>query len=89
MDKDTAGVALPPRAVKLLRWIIAYHRRAGYMPTIREMAVAQRMRSTGSPRYYLGILERHGHVVRATGLPRTLCVTEAGHAVAQPGGGNG
>jgi repressor LexA len=86
--RSGAPVALPPRAVALLRWIITYQRRAGYAPSVREMAKAFDMKSTAGARYYLAMLEKRGHVVRAGGLSRALCVTDAGHEVAQPGGAN-
>lgn len=69
---------IPVRALALLRWIQGYQAKNGYMPTIREMAGAFRMKSNNGPRYYLNILEQRGYVIRAGGLARTLRVTEAG-----------
>ena len=78
---------VPERAVALLRWVVHYHERAGYMPTTREMAAALRFSSTASPRYYLAMLAGGGYVVLAPGLARSLCVTEAGRRLVPPQGG--
>ena len=88
MDQGAARVSLHPRGMRLLRWIIGYQRRAGYAPSTREMALAIGTQSTGSVRYHLNILARHGHILLAHGIARAVCVTESGRkAAARPPGG--
>lgn len=84
MDQSKAVSTAPKLALALLRWILDYHERTGYMPTIREMAKGFRMRSNNGPRYYLAILEDRGYLVRSGGLARTLRITRAGQAAARP-----
>jgi SOS-response transcriptional repressor LexA len=67
----------------LLRWIVRHDERRGYMPTIREMALAFKMKSHTGARYYLAMLDERGYIVRARGLARTLRVTEAGAKAAR------
>jgi len=73
---------VPARALMLLRFIMDYKRRAGFGPSQREMQEAFGMKSSNSPRYYLGILERAGYLVRSAGLARTIRVTERGERAA-------
>ena len=81
MGQGAARVS--PRAVALLRWVVRFHARWGYMPTAREIAVAMGMRSHTGARYHLTRLERGGYVVCGRGgLARTLIVTQAGYDVA-------
>lgn len=80
------AVALPQRALDLLRWTLEYHRRTGYMPSVREQAAAFGMASTNGVRYYLRMLDDCGYLIRAgtPGMARTLRVTPAGQRAAAP-----
>ena len=82
MDRGAADLALPEKAMELLRYAIRYQMRAGYMPTVREMAARFGMKSTAGPRYYLRMLEARGYVVLARGLARTMIITPGGRMAA-------
>lgn len=69
---------IPPRAKVLLRWLLEYQRRNGFMPSMREMAKAHGMRSHNGAKYYLGILEEHGYLLRRFNAARAYQVTAAG-----------
>lgn len=73
---------LPTKALEVLRWVLEFHRRAGYMPTLREAAAGLGMASHYSVRYYINILAARGYVVRSHGTARTLRVTPTGYKAA-------
>ena len=84
MGRGPALTLPAPRTLAVLRWVLAYQGREGYMPTVREVAAAFKMKSTAGPRYHFRKLAAHGYLVPAGGRSRTMQVTEAGRAVAGP-----
>ena len=74
---------LPPVALKVLRFVLSYQRRKGYMPTLREVAEATDMASHTGAKYYLEMLECHGYIERGDRYTaRTMRITDAGRRVA-------
>ena len=73
---------LTPRQLEVLRWIVGYQRRTGFMPTIREIGLAFGMASTNGPRWFLHVLASRGMLKRTPGRARTIRLTEAGQAAA-------
>jgi len=66
------------RAREILNFIRAFKREKGYPPTIREIGKAFEISSTNGVRYYLGILEKEGHLSRRPGISRgTTTATES------------
>lgn len=73
---------LRQRAVDVLRWMVGFHQRMGYMPTLREIQAAFGYGSTNGVRYHLAKLEAMGYLVRPSKTARTMRVTPAGHKAA-------
>ena len=69
---------VPPLALEVFRWVVAFHDRRGYMPSLREIATGMGMKSHTGARYYLEILEDAGYLVRRINAARAYQVTEAG-----------
>ena len=55
---------LNDRAREMLSYIQKFTRERGYPPTIREIGKAFSISSTNGVRYYLGLLEKAGHIKR-------------------------
>src|SRR5262252_4968528 len=65
---------LTPRQRKIIQVIEDSARRAGYPPTLREIAEAAGLASTSSVAYQLSMLEKKGYLTRGSGRPRTAVV---------------
>ena len=63
---------LNERARKILAFIQRFVRENGYPPTIREIGTAFGIASTNGVRYYLGLLEKGGHVKRSGRISRGI-----------------
>jgi repressor LexA len=63
---------LNERAREILDFIRTFTRDKGYPPTIREIGKAFHIRSTNGVRYYLGLLEKDGHLTRHERISRGL-----------------
>jgi SOS-response transcriptional repressor LexA len=79
MAQGKAVTPLPQRAVDVLRWMVGFQRRMGYMPTLREIQAAFGMRSNSGPRYYLVMLAARGYLIYGHRMPRTMRVTPDGY----------
>jgi repressor LexA len=63
---------LNERARAIMEFIQTFAREKGYPPTIREIGKAFQIRSTNGVRYYLGLLEKSGHLNRRPKISRGL-----------------
>lgn len=63
---------LNDRARKILAYIQRFTRENGYPPTIREIGGAFQISSTNGVRYYLGLLEKGGHLKRSGRISRGI-----------------
>ncbi len=68
--------------LELLRFLDAYKRQHGQMPTVREIAAQQHLElsSDGHASYALSALEHGGWIQREFGVPRGIRITDKGRA---------
>jgi len=60
------------RASAILDFIQGFSRERGFPPTIREIGEAFDIASTNGVRYYLGLLEKQGHIRRNSKISRGI-----------------
>lgn len=60
------------RASAILDFIQSFSRDRGFPPTIREIGEAFDIASTNGVRYYLGLLEKQGHIKRNSKISRGI-----------------
>jgi len=60
------------RASAILDFIQGFSREKGFPPTIREIGEAFDIASTNGVRYYLGLLEKQGHIRRNSKISRGI-----------------
>jgi repressor LexA len=60
------------RASAILEFIRGFSREKGFPPTIREIGEAFDIASTNGVRYYLGLLEKQGHIKRNSKISRGI-----------------
>lgn len=63
---------LNERAKSILEFIQRFTREKGFPPTIREIGEAFDIASTNGVRYYLGLLEKQGHIKRNSKISRGI-----------------
>lgn len=69
---------LNDRAREMLSYIQKFTRERGYPPTIREIGKAFSISSTNGVRYYLGLLEKAGHIKRSGKISRGTNAVQRG-----------
>jgi repressor LexA len=69
---------LNDRARDMLSYIQKFTRERGYPPTIREIGKAFSISSTNGVRYYLGLLEKAGHIKRSGKISRGTNAVQRG-----------
>jgi repressor LexA len=75
---------LNEKARKILAYIQRFVRENGYPPTIREIGTAFGISSTNGVRYYLGLLEKGGHLKRSGRISRGIGPTSPASAPGIP-----
>ena len=68
---------LNERASSILEFIQRFSRENGFPPTIREIGEAFGIASTNGVRYYLGLLEKGGHIKRNSKISRGIFAAAA------------
>ena len=76
MTSEAARPRLTQAQRRVLKLLAHFIRERGYAPSYRELAKRGGYRNVGAVVGHLRNLERHGYIVRAAGVARSLRVVE-------------